>query len=142
MTKTVRFVALLLMAVLAAVSAMAQTPADEKPAGDTSPALELGRAYTKDFYRGELNRLYAKFSPQFQESMTIEELRTFRHNVSSQFGVEREVISEKIIPKGAFLIYVRRSRFAKYDGAVELIVALRGSNLIAGMTMKPVEDDG
>ena len=141
MTKTVRTVALLLLAALAAGSATAQKLAEQKPAGDTSPQLELGRAYTKDFYSGELNKLYTKFSPQFQESMTIDELRNFRHNVSNQFGVETEVLSEEIVPRGAFLIYVRRSRFAKNDGAVELIVALRDGSLIAGMTMRQVEDE-
>jgi hypothetical protein len=127
----------------AIVIALWVAPAGAQRMADVEdPEIVKARAYTMDFYRGELARLHESFSPKFKDSMNLDQLRRFRRQVTLQYGIEKELIGEKVVTQDAFRIYIRQTRFDKHDGVVELLVALRPNYSIAGFSLRPAEDDG
>ena len=115
-------------------------PTDAQRMSDLeNPEIVKARAYTKDFYRGELVRLHGSFSPQFQRAMSLKQLQKFRRDVSLQFGLEKELIGEEVISKGEFKIYIRKARFELPDDVVELMIAMRSNHTIAGFSLRMAE---
>jgi len=121
---------LFVMLVVAGASLVAQE-------AEPSREMEFGRSYTMYFYRGELGRVHANFTAKFKEAMSLAKLRDSRREVSLQLGVETELLGEEIVSKDEFKIYVRRARFEKFDGIVEVVVAMREDHSIAGFAVRP-----
>ena len=74
--------------------------------------------------------------------MSLDELQRFRRQVSLQYGLEKEVISEEVVTQNKFRVYIRKARFEIPEEDVEVWFALRSDYSIAGMSLKPVEEDG
>jgi len=91
---------------LLALFVFLQTPA--------SPVLEQGRALTTFFYRGDVDALWARFSPEMKKGLgSADNLRGFRAQVETQAGIEESVVDENVESAEGFQVYKRIARFSK-----------------------------
>jgi len=102
------------------------------------PQIQQARDYISMFYRGELKQVHERFSSGFKQEMSEDDLITFRRQVSEVLGVEKELLSEEIVEHGDYKTYVRKARFEKYDGAVEIKLSIRPDNSVAGLLIHQV----
>jgi hypothetical protein len=78
------------------------------------PGLERGREATGLLLSGDSGALAPRMSPAFLAQMGgIEGLEAFLAHVTSQAGVEQEVLEEHVFGEGGRTSYYRRSRFEK-----------------------------
>ena len=64
----------------------------------------------------------------------------FHRSVQDQLGAEDLLISESLTTKTPYHRYLRRARFERYAGEIEVSWVLREDNLtIAGLVFSPVE---
>jgi murein DD-endopeptidase MepM/ murein hydrolase activator NlpD len=98
----------------------------------SATTLEWGRQYATWFYSGELEPLFAKFTPEVKQGLPLAQLRQFREQVDQAFGRETQVIDEKIQVTQGFDVYLRTSSFEKTTTPIETLFALNSAGLIAG----------
>jgi hypothetical protein len=104
-----------------------------------TPGLDVVRAYTEQFYAGELQELHAKFSEEMQQSFPLGQLKALHDQVRSQYGKEIEVIGEEGQTRGEYRGFARWARFDKYDGVIEVQWILREDDSIAGLFVQPTK---
>ena len=124
----------------------AQTPGarqgDDEPSG--SAEITVGRAAARLFYRGETAQLHGRFTPRLSDQLSLEALERMHLDVFRQLGAETERLSEEVIDQAGSKLYVRRARFERWDGEVEVVVQLAvgdapdGSPQIDGLMFRPV----
>jgi murein DD-endopeptidase MepM/ murein hydrolase activator NlpD len=106
-----------------------------------SPVLEQGRALTASFYKGEMDALWARFSPEMKKGIgSVENLRGFRTQVEGQAGVEESVADEKVDSKDGFRIYQRIARFSKAPMRIMVQWTLGPDDSVAGFFIRPVPE--
>lgn len=98
----------------------------------STTALERGRQYSTWFYTGELESLFAKFTPEVKQGLPLAQLRQFREQVDQAFGRETKVIDEKTEITQGFDVYLRTSNFENTTTPIETLFALNSTGLIAG----------
>ena len=115
-------------------------PASASAAAEGESAeLERGRAVVRQFYRGELEEIHAMASPSFVERMSLEQLVAMHRQVSRQLGPETELLEEQVTELPGSRLYLRRARFERHDGDVEVLVQLEGETVVGGLMFRPTE---
>jgi hypothetical protein len=117
-------------------------PEPAVPAPATEPAepagLATARAYTAMFYRGELDLLHAKFSPEMREQIPLERLSTIHEHMLANYGKERRIIGEDSQRNEDYRAFVRWAAFDKTDQVIEVQWILRAdSDEVAGFFIRP-----
>jgi len=127
------------VAVACVVLTAAFVAASEPAAATLTPAVaqETAAKYTEQFYAGQLSALHGKFTTAMKESMNLEAFQTARSQFDQQLGTQTELLDERIEEKDEYLIYVRRARFEKYPGVIEVQWLLTDDKSIAGFFLSP-----
>ena len=113
-------------------------PAGEAPpAGEHAAEIARARDYLRRFYRGELDELRQSFTPGLARSVSSEQFRDMHDRVSRQLGAESALLDERVSVSGATRTYVRRSRFERHDGEVEIVIELAVDEAIDGFAFRP-----
>ena len=102
-----------------------------------TPGLDVVRAYTAQFYAGDLQELHGRFTEEMQQSFPLGQLKALHDQVRSQYGEEIEVIGEEAQTRGEYRGFARWARFDKYDGVIEVQWILREDDSIAGLFVQP-----
>jgi hypothetical protein len=106
-----------------------------------SPEIQLGRRYTQWLYEGQVDSMYAKFSPEMRQAIpTVQALSDLRAQIQAQAGTETEVLSERILdpsPAPGMTVYVRTARFANAPMNVDVTVITDASGTIQGFSVRP-----
>lgn len=106
-----------------------------------SSQLELGRRYTQWLYTGQVDSLWARFSPEMRQAIpTPQALSEMRTQIQTQAGDETEVLSERILdptPEPGMTVYVRTARFAKAPMNVNVTVVTDSAGIIQGLSVRP-----
>ena len=103
--------------------------------------LERGRAYTQQFYAGELEPLFARFSAEFADVIGGEAgLRAFRDGFLADVGQEVEVLAEEVLPHPGAEVYQRVVMFEHFGSAVAIEWALDPEGTVLGMFIGPAAE--
>jgi murein DD-endopeptidase MepM/ murein hydrolase activator NlpD len=118
-----------LAAVLGAAPAAAQT------ADADSARMRTGRTYTRWFYEGKVDSLWARFHPVMHELVPgPPKLAAFRAETVGQWGAEAEVLSESARMESGATLYTREMRFASAPGRFEIVWATLPDGRVIGFT--------
>ncbi|MEZ4396809.1 MAG: peptidoglycan DD-metalloendopeptidase family protein [Candidatus Krumholzibacteriia bacterium] len=107
------------------------------PARAALDAKAEGRAAVALFYAGELDSLYARFAPSMASAMSLEQLRDFRAGIEMQLGPEAQVYREDVAPADSVQVYLRRARFERGQGIVDVAVGFDAAARITGLLLRP-----
>src|SRR5262245_41669605 len=103
--------------------------------------LEQGRALTTAFYQGNMDTVWARFSPRMRQAIgNVEALRGFLAQVQGQVGVEQEVLEEKVEAAEGLQAYRRMARFSKAPGRVMVQWALATDGTVEGFSIRPAPE--
>lgn len=123
-----------LLPALAAAALVAQA----SPAAPTFDAKELGRQCTAQFFAGDLDSLWGRFSPQMKQAFkTREGLAAFQAQALTQLGPETEVIDEIVSPLMNMQVYLRTVKTKRWPAPVELMWSFDDRGAVVGFYVKP-----
>ena len=118
------------------------TPPPPPPAAASAqpPGLAAVHGYTAMFYRGELDLLHAKFTPEMREQIPLDQLSTIHEHMLTNYGKEVRVIGEDAQSNEDYRAFVRWASFDKTDQVIEVQWILRAkSDEIAGFFIRPAQ---
>ena len=84
------------------------------------PGLKVVRAYTEQFYRGDLKKLHGKFTNEMKKTLSLDQLAALRKRVADEYGKESRVIGEDSKSTDDYRGFARWTRFDKYDGVIQV----------------------
>ena len=119
------------------LAARATPPATAAESGVETAELAQAREDLGRFYRGELELLRARFSATLAARLSAAGLRELHESVVRQLGAERERLDESVVPRSTGTTYLRRARFDRYSGEVEVVVQLTADRTIEGLQFRP-----
>lgn len=123
------------LAVLALALAAAPLAAQQQP---DSATLTLGRQYTQWFFAGEDQKLWEKFGADMRQAMgAVANIPGFRDQVATQLGEETEVTEETTTEAQGYKVYLRTSRYSKFDGPIVTQWAIAADGTIGGFFIRP-----
>lgn len=129
------------MRVAAAALALAAGPVGAAAQQADSPSLVRGRQYAQWLYAGQVDTLWALFSPQMRAALpTADAMRTMQQQIQAQTGAETEVLAERIVdppPAPGLVVYVRSARFALPPMVLDLTIAMDSAGTIHGLNLRP-----
>ena len=106
-----------------------------------SAQMELGRRYTQWLYQGQVDSLWAKFSPEMRQAIpSAAAMEEMRMQIHAQTGDETELLSERILdpsPEPPYIVYVRTARFANLPMNINVTVVTDPSGTIYGLSVRP-----
>jgi tetratricopeptide (TPR) repeat protein len=108
------------------------------PTGDVPPEMTRARAFLALFYRGDLEAMHARFSSEFAERMSLEALDEMWRSAAARLGPEVETLDERLGSTDDSTLYVRRARFEKHDGEIEVVIELTADGSLTGFVIRPV----
>lgn len=128
------------MRIAAAVLALAgAVPAAAQQAD--SAALAQGRQYTQWLYAGQVDSLWARFSPDMRTAIpSAEALAAFQGQIQAQAGTETEVLGERILdppPEPGLRVYVRSARFSSVPMTIDVVMAMDSAGTLQGFSVRP-----
>lgn len=99
-----------------------------------------GRAAMDMFYNGEIEELWKLFSPKLRDHYgSTEALRAFRDRAIEFLGAETRILEERDGTRGRVFLYVRTSKFERYEHPVETYVRLDAARSVTGFRIMPTE---
>lgn len=106
-----------------------------------SVALARGRQYTHWLYAGQLDSLYARFSPDMRAAIpSVDQLTAFQQRIQEQAGMEAEVLRERIVdpsPAPDLDVYVRSVRFSNAPMLFDVVFAMDSAGTVQGFSVRP-----
>jgi len=125
---------------VASTPASTDEPATTKPVPELAvPGIETVREYTAQFYNGELESLFLKFSDEMQSVVPLDQLTGLHENVKAQYGEEVSVVHEDVQLKGDKRGFVRWANFDKTKEIIEVVWILNEDDTIAGFFIRPAK---
>jgi hypothetical protein len=139
--RSVPFVGMALAAALAAAGpSRAQATA---PTAADSALMETGRTYTRWFWEGKADTLYALFGPGLRQAVRDPAgLAGFIARERARLGPEAGVESETVERRGDQVAYVRIARFASVPVRIRLQVATDAAGKISVFGIRPYSEEG
>ncbi|HEU0301172.1 MAG TPA: hypothetical protein VFR37_17030, partial [Longimicrobium sp.] len=102
------------------------------------------RRYTQWLYEGQVDSLWAKFSPEMRQAIpSAAALEEMRMQIHAQAGDETELLSERILdpsPEPGMTVYVRTARFANVPMNVNVTVVTDASGTVQGLSVRPAPE--
>lgn len=109
-----------------------------------SSQMEPGRRYTQWLYDGQVDSLWARFSPEMREALpSAQHLAEMREQILAQAGTETTVLSERIVdpsPEPGMTVYVRTARFSNVPINVNVTVVTDATGTVQGLSVRPQRD--
>lgn len=103
--------------------------------------LELGRTYTSWLRAGEVESLWARFSPEARQLFgNTAGLRRFSEQVRKDAGSERTMLEERLIPWLGSQIYSRVASFTRMSEPVLVQWILDSEGLVLALLVQPVQE--
>ena len=102
-----------------------------------SPEWERVEAFTKLFYDGELEQLYANFSAGYKEEFSLQNLTTLRDKMLTEFGEEIEVVKTRKEENQGYQAFFRAARFSADERLIEVAFVLGPNETISGLFVTP-----
>lgn len=132
-----------LLRTLLAVLLLAATPAfADRVTGEVDAvagAMRAGRTLSTRFFAGETVAVWARFDPALREAMPAAALAAFHAQVSEQLGTERSMISETTGQQQDLAVYVRTSRWSRFEGEIVTQWAFDARGRVAGFFIRPAQ---
>jgi hypothetical protein len=129
------------MRLAAAAPAIGATSVPATAQQADSAGLALGRRYTQWLYAGEVDSLFARFSPQMRQAIpTAEALRAMNQQIQGQLGTETEVVGERVLdppPAPGLIAYVRSARFSAVPMVLDVFIVVDSAGTLQGLTVRP-----
>jgi hypothetical protein len=102
-----------------------------------SPEWERVEEFTKLFYDGELEQLYANFSAAYQEEFSLQDLTTLRDGMLAELGEEVEVVKTRKEEKQGYQAFFREARFSGDERLIEVAFLIGPNQTISGLFVTP-----
>jgi len=102
-----------------------------------SPEWERVEGFTKLFYDGELEQLYANFSAGYKEEFSLQNLTTLRDKMLAEFGEEVEVVKTRKEEKQGYQAFFRAARFSADERLIEVAFLIGPNETISGLFVTP-----
>lgn len=127
---------------IAAALACGAAPAAAQQAD--SAAMEVGRKYAGWLYGGQLDSLFARFSPQMRQAVpSVDAFRAMNEQITAQVGTETEVLSERVArtPQApGITAYVRSAHFSNAPMVLDLVIATDSAGTVEGFSLRPQQN--
>jgi hypothetical protein len=105
--------------------------------------VEKGRAWTKQYYEGDFQTVWSKFSSELRrEFPNADSLRVFHRKMQEDFGAELEVSTETTHSLGDSKVYSRVTRFEKTSLPVLVQWTVDSRGQVAGLVVRAVSEAG
>lgn len=109
------------------------------PVTATRPGFETVTRYTEQFYAGELEKLFERFSDEMKTQLPLDRLRELHAFVAERYGREVELIDQDTQTKDEYRGFVRWARFSDHEGVIQIEWILRRDDTIAGFFIRPAQ---
>ena len=134
----------------------APTPQIGVPQGDdgkttTNAIARLGKVvspewarierFTKQFYNGELDELYANFSDAFKQEFSMQDLVDLRDRVLTEYGEEVKVVATRKEENEDYRAFFRAVHFSNDERLIEIVFVIGPDELIGGLYVTPDRGD-
>jgi hypothetical protein len=138
--------------------APAQTPQTTTPDGDggkgtldivgnarlgkvVSPEWVRIEGFTKQFYNGELDKLYGSFSAAYKQEFSMQDLIDLRDKMLTEYGEEIEVVATREEEKQDYRAFFRAARFSNDERLIEIAFVIGPDETIGGLYVTPDRGD-
>lgn len=129
MTVSARAAGLMLAA--AALACGGETVPDRSP-------MALGQTYTDWFYRGDVDQLWERFTPELQDAFGARDsLVAYRERTVADLGRETGAPREAVSDAGPMQVYARVADFERASDPMLLEWAIDSSGAISGFVLRP-----
>lgn len=129
----------------------ATTPADQPATSDDTldviggtrlvrtiaPEWETVEALTMEFYSGDLDALYDKFSADYKTEFSRRQLGELHDLMRAEYGEEIEVLASRKEEKQGYQAFFRASRFSSDERIIEVAFVLDANGAISGLAVTP-----
>ena len=102
-----------------------------------SPDWARVEGFTKQFYEGELDQLYASFSAECKEEFSMQNLVDLRDKMLTEFGEEVEIVATRKEENEGYHAYFRAARFSGDERLIEVAFVIAPDESIAGLFITP-----
>ena len=102
-----------------------------------SPEWERVEGFTKQFYDGALDQLYAGFSAGYKEEFSMQNLVDLRERMLTEFGEEVEVVATRKEENQGYHAFFRAARFSGGERLIEVAFVIGPDESIAGLFVTP-----
>ncbi len=92
--------------------------------------------YTGQLYAGKLDALHARFSDEFRQSFSRDDLQRLYDVMRERFGQETSLVSVQRRESGDYRAFARFAVFDRYEGVVQIGWILRDDDSIAGLSLE------
>lgn len=138
--KRQRAVTLLATTALATASfALVRPAVAQEPSAADSARMETGRTYTRWFYEGKTDSLFAVLTPEMRQKVfpNADKLAEFGQAVRQVMGTETEVVSEAAAEREGFLVYTRVAAGSNGDLRLHVVWVTDADGRVAGLSAQP-----
>jgi hypothetical protein len=110
--------------------------------GSAGKTLEQGRIYTSWLYGAEYGKLWARFTPEFQQVFgSAAELGAFAGRAVTQLGREQRTVDEHVAELKPEHVYSRTAAFTAARQPVIIEWTLTKNGDVSGLAVRPAEPD-
>lgn len=102
-----------------------------------SPEWARIEGFTKQFYDGELDELYASFSEPYKQEFSMQDLIDLRDMVLTEYGQEVEVVATRKEEKQNYRAFFRAARFSDDERLIEIAFLIGPDESIGGLYVTP-----
>jgi tetratricopeptide (TPR) repeat protein len=114
--------------------AVPDSPVVPRPAD--SAVLRRARRYLGQLHAGELESFRQRFTVDFASRTSAQDLAGLTQRLDDELGDELEILTERVIKRAEYDVYLRVSRFEKADQLVEWSLVLDESGAIADIRIR------
>ena len=102
-----------------------------------SPGWARVEGFTKQFYDGELDELYASFSEAYKQEFSLQDLVDLRDRVLTEYGEEVEVVATRKEENQDYRAFFRAARFSNDERLIEIAFVIGPDESIGGLYVTP-----
>ncbi|NIL99958.1 MAG: hypothetical protein GTN89_03190 [Acidobacteria bacterium] len=102
-----------------------------------SAEWERVEGFTRQFYAGELDPLYASFSEGYKQEFSMQDLVGLRDKMLAEFGEEVEVVATRKEEREGYRAFFRAARFSADERLIEVAFLIGPDDSIAGLFVTP-----
>jgi murein DD-endopeptidase MepM/ murein hydrolase activator NlpD len=112
--------------------------AQASPAAPTFDTKELGRQCSAQFFAGDTDNLWMRFSPTMKQAFkTQDAFVAFQAKAMRDLGPETELVDEVVTPLMSYQVYLRTVRTKRWPSPVEIMWSFDDRGQVVGFYVKP-----
>ena len=110
--------------------------------GRQQATIEQGRTYADWLFSGDLDKLWARFSPEMRRTFpSVAELSAFVSRTTVELGRQTGMAREEMRTLAGTRVYTRTAAFARAERPVEVQFAMSDDGRVTGILIHPVLAD-